>query len=274
MRKSIPILVCLLGIFFFIPFINFSRALPPSYIGVQTGEQYTWTLRINANTFAQYATDTGQPIPPEFSMFETMGGIQVRGTVAWISDEYIDIFNYVIINLTIAMYVPGYGWMEYPEPGNPTPLPIIVLSNETSNYFNNTLNAMGSITLPPPISFALPFLIVPHNLNWTDAILGLNELFQGFTGGMTGITIEEFGRGFKVTIPEQLVNSTVVKQTEYIAQWNEKGVFGQGQVLYGGATLMAVNVPEAEIPGFEITILVSVLGISTIGLVYYIKKRK
>ncbi|MDX1798149.1 MAG: hypothetical protein R3255_05830, partial [Candidatus Lokiarchaeia archaeon] len=63
MRKSIPILVCLLGIFFFMPFVNFSKAAPPSYIGVQAGEEYTWTLNINANTFTQFATDMGQTVP-------------------------------------------------------------------------------------------------------------------------------------------------------------------------------------------------------------------
>ncbi|MFW9973247.1 MAG: hypothetical protein ACFFDF_23890, partial [Candidatus Odinarchaeota archaeon] len=90
MRKSIPILVCLLGIFFFIPFINFTHAAPPGYIGVQVGEEYTWTLRINANTYAQFAADMNQTVPPELSMYETMGGIQLKGEVSWISDE---IFN-------------------------------------------------------------------------------------------------------------------------------------------------------------------------------------
>jgi hypothetical protein len=272
MRKSIPVLVCLLGIFFFIPFINFSRAAPPDYIGVQIGEEYTWTLNINTNTFTQFAGDMGQTVPPELSMFATMGGIQMKGEIAWISDEIVDVVNYVIVNVSIFMLVPGYGWQQFPSPG--LDLPVLVLTNETSNYFNSTMNALSAITLPPEIGFALPFLIVPHNLNWTDAINGLGEVFSDFTGGMTGVTLVEDGNGFKITMPEQLVNGSLVRQTEYIAHWNDQGVFGDGLVTYGGAPLMSVNIDIGEIPGYEIGIIFGVLGASTVGIVYYIKKKK
>ena len=120
----------------------------------------------------------------------------------------------------------------------------------------------------------MPFLIVPHNLNWTLATNGLLDLMSGFIGGMTGITLEEYGRGFKITVPEQLVNGTTVRATEYMAQWNEQGVFGSALVTYGGSPLMSVNIDIGEIPGYEIGILVGVLGVSTVGIIYYIKKRK
>ncbi len=272
MRKSIPILVCLLGIFFFIPFINFSRAAPPDYIGVQVGEEYTWTFNINADTFTQFAVDIGQTVPPEISMFATMGGIQMKGQIQWVSDEIIDVVNYVIVNVSISMLVPGYGWQPYPAPGEH--LPVMVLSNETSNYFNTTMNAMSFVTLPPLIGFAMPFLIVPHNLNWTDAITGLGELFTNFTGGMTGATLEQDGRGFKITMPEQLVNGSLVSETVYTAHWNENGVFGDGLVTYGGAPLMSINIPIGEIPGYEIGIILGVGGVSSIGIIYYVKKKK
>lgn len=273
MRKSIPILVCLLGIFFFVPFINFSRAAPPDYIGVQVGEEYSWTLNINANTFAQFATDMGQTVPPELSMFATMGGIQMKGQIAWISNELSNAsYDYVIVNVSFSMLVPGYGWTPYPAPGEY--LPVFVLSNETSNYFNNTMNAMNDVTLEPPLYYAFPFLIVPYNLNWTLAVNGLLDLMTGFTGGMTGITLETLTHGFKITVPEQLVNGSTVRQTTYSAEWNEKGVFGAGLITYGGAPLMSVNIPIGEIPGYEIGILFGVLGVSTVGIIYYIKKRK
>ncbi|MFX0023676.1 MAG: hypothetical protein ACFE9S_15220 [Candidatus Hermodarchaeota archaeon] len=272
MRKSIPILVCLLGIFFFMPFINFSRAAPPDYIGVQVGEEYYWTFNINVNTFTQFAADMNQTVPPELSMFATMGGIQMKGEIAWISDEAIDVYNYVIVNVSIFMQVPGYGWQQFPEPG--TDLPVLVLNNETSNYFNNTINAMNVVTFPPSIGIPFPFMIVPHNLNWTLAIDGLLDLMSGFTGGMTGITLEEYGRGFKITVPEQLVNGTTVRETTYMAQWNEKGVFGSALITYGGSPLISVNIDISEIPGYEIGILIGVLGVSTVGIIYYIKKRK
>ncbi len=272
MRKSIPILVCLLGLFFFIPFMNFSRALPPSYVGVQVGEEYPWTININVNTFTQFAADMNQTVPSELSMFATMGGIQMKGEIAWISDEITDVVNYVIVNVSIFMLVPGYGWQQFPGPG--ADVPVFMLNHTISNYFNTTINMMEVISFPPLIGFAMPFLIVPHNLNWTKAINGLLDVFEGFTGGMSGITLEEYGRGFKITIPEQLVNGTTVKETTYMAQWNEQGVFGKGLVTYGGAPLMSVNIDISEIPGYEIGILVGVLGVSAIGIIYYVKKRK
>lgn len=273
MKKSLIILVCLLSFFFFLPFINFSTALPPDYIGVQVDEEYTWTLRVNANTFTDYATDMGQTVPPEISMFETMGSVQLKGLVAWISDEITGIsYDYVIINMSLYMMVPGYGWMDMPIYGEY--LSVFVLSNETSNYFNSTMHAMETEILPPTISFALPFIIVPHNLDWTDAVQGLNDIIQEFTGGVTGMTLEEFGNGFKITIPAQIIGSYAMQQMDFTAQWNDKGVFGQGQILYGGATMLSINVPESEIPGYEIIILLGVLGVSTLGLIYYMKKRK
>jgi len=227
MRKSYPFLVSLLGLFFFLPFVSFSTAAPPDYIGVQVGEEYTWKLRINVNNYAIFLADINTTLPPEIStMLETMDGVQLKGVVSWISDEIFNAsYSYVIVNLTIYMNVPGMGWTEYPEPGSPEPLPVFVLSNEISNYFNNTMNAMGVVALEPPINFTLPFIIVPHNLNWVDAIQGLNDIFQDITGGMTGITVEVQGNGFKITIPEQLVNGSLVKKMDYVAQWNDKGVF-------------------------------------------------
>ena len=269
MRKSYPFLISLLGLFFLLPFISFSTAAP-DYIGVQVGEEYIWTFSINPSTISQFAADTNQDI--NLTGFETMPSLQFKGKVSWISEEILNAsYSYAIVNLTIYMNVPGMGWMEYPGIGA---LPVFVLSNETSNYFNATMTAMEIITFEPPIIFALPFMIVPHNLNWTDAIQGLADLLIGFTGGMTGSSIEEWGNGFKMTIPEQLVNDSLVRQTEFIAQWNDKGVFSKGQVLYGGATMMSVNVQEGEIPGYEITILIGVLGVSSLGLIYYRKKKK
>ncbi len=277
MRKSLPILVCLLGLFFLLPFISYSRAVPPEYVGVQVGEEYPWTLRVNVDTYEEYATDLNMTVPPEISMYETMGGIQLKGVVSWISDEIVGLnYSYVLVNLTIYMNVPGYGWMAYPDPAAPEPLPVFLLSNNTANYFNTTMAAMEveSAALPPPIPFALPFIIVPVNLDWEDAVQGLNETMMGFSGGMAGITIEVEGNGFRITIPEQMVNGSLVQEMNYVAQWNSKGVFSLGQVLYGGATLMSVNVPEGEIPGYELPIILGVLGVTTIGLVYYKKKKR
>jgi hypothetical protein len=273
MKKSRICLISLLGLFLFIPLTNYSTAVPPSYIGVQVGESYTWTLGINVDGYSTMVVDMGGTVPPDVSMFETMPSIQLRGDIAYISDEYTGTFyDYVLINLSIYMNVPGYGWQAYFPTGQY--LPVFVLNNETSNYFNSTMNAMGAETLPPLYSFAFPFIIVPHNLNWTVATTELNSLVQEMTGGVTGLILEEYGNGFKLTIPSQMINGSLMQEMQYTAQWNSKGVFGAGEMKYGGTTVMTVNAPDSGIPGFDVVILIGVVGISTLGVIYYVKKKK
>jgi len=272
MKKSRILLISILGMFLFIPFSNYSTAAPPDYIGVQVGEEYIWTLGINVDGYSTMITDMGGTVPPDISMFETMPSIQMKGVIEYISDEYTGVvYDYVIINISLYMNVPGYGWQQYPEPG--MELPIFVLNNATANYFNDTMNAMETETTP--YGFAMPFVIVPHNLNWTIQAAGLNEIIDFFSGGTTGEVIEATENGFKITIPSQMINGSLMQEMQFTAYWNDKGVFGQGGLKYGGTNVLTINAPESEeIPGFDLVILIGVIGLSTSGIIYYIKKKK
>ncbi|MFX1278235.1 MAG: hypothetical protein ACFFA3_02390 [Promethearchaeota archaeon] len=272
MKKSRILLISVLGMFLFIPLSNYSTAAPPAYIGVQVGEEYKWTLRVNVDGYSAMITDMGQTVPPDISMFETMPSISMKGVVEYISDEITGIvYDYTIINMSILMNVPGYGWQSPMPPG--VYLPVIVLNNETSNYFNDTMNAMETET--PPYGFAIPFMIVPQTLDWAAAVNGLGSLIDFFTGGTTGETIEQDGTGFKITIPSQMINGTLMDQMLFTAHWNSKGVFDQGGLKYGGTNVMTVNAASSEeIPGFDVITLIGVVGLSTAGIIYYIKKKK
>ncbi|MFX1374310.1 MAG: hypothetical protein ACFFA0_00720 [Promethearchaeota archaeon] len=272
MKKSRILLVSLLGLFLFVPLTNYSTAVPPAYIGVQVGESYTWTIGVNVDGYSAMIVDMGGTVPPEVSMFETMPSIQMRGDIEYISDEYSGVvYDYVLINISIYMNVPGYGWMPYFPPGEH--LPIFVLNKDTPNYFNSTVNAMNLETLPPLYSFAFPFLIVPYNLNWTQAASELNALVDQLTGGVTGLVIEEYGNGFTLTIPAQNIEGNDLAEMKFTAQWNSKGVFGAGEMKYDGTTVMTVNAPDSGIPGFDVVILIGVVGVSTLGVIYFVKKK-
>lgn len=272
MKKSRILLISVLGLFLFIPLSNYSTAVPPDYIGVQVGEEYIWTLGVNADGYASMMTDMGETVPPDISMFETMPSIQMKGVIEYISDEYTGVvYDYVIINISLYMNVPGYGWQQYPDPG--TELPVFVLNNATSNYFNDTMNAMETET--PPYGFAMPFIIIPHNLNWTEQAAGLGSIIDFFSGGATGETIEALEDGFKITIPSQMINGSLMQEMQFTAQWNSEGVFGQGAMKYGGTNVITINAPSSEeIPGFDVVILIGVVGLSTAGVIFYIKRKK
>ena len=200
-------------------------------------------------------------------MLETMPEIQVKGRIEEISDEITGVkFDHVLINMSGHMNVPGYGWMlmDY--------LNVMVLTNTSSNYFNDTIWAMTTEGMP--FGMTMPFIIVPHNLNWIIAVQGLNIVFSTITGGATGITIQEEGRGFRVSIPAQNIGGYDMQKTDYLAQWDSKGVFSQGAMLYNDATVMSANIPEEAIPGFDIPILLGMFGAATIGIIYYIRKKK
>lgn len=267
MKKSRLILTSLLGLFFLIPFIDLSTAVPPNYIGVQVGEEYTWTIRVNYAGYAQYITDLGETVPPELTMFETMPEIQTKGIITEVSDEIPGFsYNYALINMSAHMNVPGVGWMQMGY------LNVLVLPDTSLNYFNDTLTAMMTEMLP--FGSVMPFIIVPYNLNWTLAVDGLNAALEPFLGSATGITIEEYGRGFRVSVPAQNIGGYDMQKMDFMAQWNSKGVFAQGEMLYEGVSVMSANIPQDEIPGFDITILLGMLGAATLGVIYYIKKKK
>jgi hypothetical protein len=271
MKKSPLILVVLSGLFFLLPIINFTTAVPPNWIGVQVDEEYTWSISINPTTITTYYTDMGQPAP-DLSGLSGITSVDIKGVIEWISDENTGTFyDYVLINMSIWMNVPGYGWMPYfPSWQFMT---VVVLAPDTPNYFNSTVDAIENEPINPEYNMLAPFLIVPTTLNWTLAALELNSLVDSFYTGLSTITITEYGNGFQVTIPAQNIEGYDMQAHTFTAQWSSKGVFAQGGMAYGGSAMISVNAPD-EIPGYEIPIILGVLSAATLGIIVYVRKKR
>jgi len=272
MRKTRIVCISIFFALVLIPFVNFSTAAPPDYIGVQVGEEYSWKIHINLNNLQNLIDDMNETIPPELSMFGDIPDTTIKAKIEWISDEIVGIlYDYTLINISITMAVPGYGDVPMTPPGHY--YTIFVLNNNTANYFNDTINAMNLEVFPSYVESSIPMLIVPLNLNWTQEVQALEALYS-FLPGMSSITTEVYGNGFKITMPSQTIETITLQQMEIFATWDQKGVFNTAKIIYGGGTIISVNIgDEGEIPGYELPMIIGITTAVCIGVILSIRKK-
>ncbi len=272
MRKTRIVCISIFFALVLIPFVNFSTAAPPDYIGVQVGEEYSWKIHININNLQNLIDDMNETLPIDLTPFETMSDTTIKAKIEWISDEIVgSLYDYTLINISITMAVPGYGDVPMTLPGHY--FTIFVLNNNTANYFNDTINAINHEVLPSYVESSIPMLIVPLNLNWTQEVQALEALYS-FLPGMSGITTEVYGNGFKITMPSQTVETITLQQMEIFATWDQKGVFNTAKITYGGGTILSVNIgDEGEIPGYELPMIIGITTAVCIGVILSIRKK-
>lgn len=272
MRKTRIVCISIFFALVLIPFVNFSTAAPPDYIGVQVGEEYSWKIHINLNNLQNLMDDMNETIPSELSMFGDIPDTTIKAKIEWISDEIVGIlYDYTLINISITMAVPGYGDIPITEPGQY--FTIFVLNNNTANYFNDTMNAMSHEVLPSYVEQGFPILIVPLNLNWTQEVQALQALYS-FLPEIAGATAEVYGNGFKITMPSQTIDNITLQPFEISATWDQKGVFNTAKFLYGGDPIISINIgDEGEIPGYELPMIIGITTAVCIGVILSIRKK-
>ncbi len=272
MRKTRIVYISIFFALVLIPFVNFSTAAPPDYIGVQVGEEYSWKININLNNLQNLLDDINETIPTELSDFGTIPDITIKAKIEGISEEIIGSFyNYTLINISLTASVPGYGDLPLTDPGQY--FTVLVLNDNTLHYFNDTINAMNYETFPAYVEQGFPILIVPLNLNWTQEVQALQALYS-FLPEIAGATAEVYGNGFKITMPSQTIDNITLQSFEIFATWGQKGVLKTAKFLYGGDPIISINIgDEGEIPGYELPIIIGITTAACIGVILSIRKK-
>ncbi len=283
MNRKEKLLIGLFSTLILISFVNISSAAPPSYIGVATGDEFTWVPSINMNNINStgialvgqdnwtlmynmlleyYENSTGT----DFSAFAGSG---VKLAVKNVSDE-ITVAPGIFAGLLTVDISVSQGNNNWTLMANNTMYPIY-----DPNSLNETtiMAAFGGIPL-----------IMAKETNYTMMSVGFTSIIESnpYTAG--NITIQTQGNGLKITLKstyfDAMINTSSVPfeltlgDVVFNVRWNSNGVFEYGELVYGGLTLVSIQLTTSDsIPGFEIATIIGV-SITSILAIIYIQRKK
>ena len=265
-------------------FVTTSTAAPPSYIGVASGDEFTWVPSINMGNinatgiglFGQdnwtliynmllgyYQNSTGM----DFSSFAGSG---IKLAVKNVTDEITVAPGIFAVGLTIDISVSSgnNNWSLF---ANNTMIPI---------YDPNSLNETTIIA-----SFAGIPLIMAKGTNYSMMASGFMSAVVTNPYMNGNITLQTWGNGLKITLKSDYFDlmfdtSSVpfdftLGDVVFNVRWNANGVFEYGELVYGGLTLASIELTTSDdaIPGFEIATVIGV-SIVTIIAIIYVKRKK
>jgi len=285
MKRKEKLAIALFSTLILLSFVNTSMAVPPSYIGVATGDEYTWVPAVNmanVNTtgialFGQenwtiaydmllelYENNTGM----DFSSFSGAG---IKVVVKNVSDEITvapGIFASVL-TLDIHLSAGANNWTLF---ANNTMMGIY-----DPNSLNETTIMAGFAGMPFIMAKGFNYTMFTNAFN---VEIAANPYLNG------NVTLETQGIGFKITLKstylELMFNSSgapfdfgTLGDAVFNVRWNSNGVFEYGSLVYGGLTIASIQLIPSDdlIPGFEIA---TILGVSivTVLAIIYVKRKK
>lgn len=296
LKKAKIISISILGTLLLLSFSNFATAAPPSYVGIRTGESYTWSIdpameNINATGIALFGVTNWTFMYEYFvQLWENMTycpfnffqGVGMKLVLTNVSDE-ITLPYYSTIPVGSAVYFDEYVsycnnnyTLVYNSSGSTYPMMYIY----DPTYLNST-NWMYYIAGGTPVFTSV-------GLNWAlvAASWQTYTLTSPYTSG--NVTITPLSNGLKINLKavylEWLFNMmsggvfTIgsLSDADITLTWNAKGVFSKGIVEYGGIELVNAYLvgEEPGIPGYELPLLIGTSAFTTIGLIYTIMRKK
>jgi len=284
MKRKEKLAIALFSTLILLSLANTSMAAPPSYIGVVKGDTFLWVPSLNmanVNTTAiamigeenwtiaydmileLYENNTGM----EFGSFSGAG---LKVVVKNVSDEITFAPGIFGANLTMDIYTSA-GMNNWTSVVNNTAVMIY-----DPNSLNETTIMAGFGGIP---------LIMAKGFNYTMFVNYLDTMIAGDPYMNGNVTIQTEGRGFKFTLKAAYLESSInmssvpfnftLGDVDFIARWNGNGVFEYGSLVYGGLTIVSIQLVTTDemIPGFEIATIIGV-SITTILAIVYIKRKK
>jgi len=283
MKRKEKLAIAIFSTLILLSLANASMAAPPSYIGVVKGDEFVWTPTLNmanVNTTAialigeenwtiaydmileLYENNTGMN-------FGSFSGAGIKLLVKDVSDEITVAPGIFASDLTVDIYTsPGLN--NWTLQANNTMVQIY-----DPNSLNETtiMAAFSEIPLIMAKGFNYTMLV-----NYVDTMIAADPYMNG------NITIQTQGRGFKFTLKAAYLESSInmssvpfnftLGDVDFIVRWNSNGVFEYGSFVYGGLTIVSIELTATDlIPGFEIVTIIGV-SIATILAIVYIKRKK
>jgi hypothetical protein len=283
MNKKEKLIIGLFSTLILLSFVNTTTAAPPSFIGVATGDEFTWVPSINMGNINStgialvgqdnwtlmynmlleyYENSTGT----DFSAFAGSG---VKLAVKNVSDE-ITVAPGIFAGLLTVDISVSQGNNNWTLMANNTMYPI---------YDPNSLNETTIVA-----AFGGIPLIMAKGTNYTMMSVGFTSIIASSPYTAGNITIQPQGNGLKITLKssyfDALINTSSVPfeltlgDVVFNVRWNTNGVFEYGELVYGGLTLVSIQLTTSDsIPGFEIATIIGVSIVTVIAIIY-IKRKK
>ncbi|MHA1492158.1 MAG: Loki-CTERM sorting domain-containing protein [Promethearchaeota archaeon] len=261
MKKIHLTSIFLLGTLLLFASINNSVAATPSYIGINEGDEYTWSISWDSDTLQEFLTDIGQE-PEEADQFIETESISVKLTINRISEEKTaEGLTYVEVKAT-----PTIGFAELEDS-----MYVWILKNDTAEY----MASLGAL-MSGAEEGIIPGLFVPTDLDWNAAA----SEFQGYIdlrATDVDMTMTAYSNGLKLIIPaftfEEEGKEISLKAVEGEIKYNVDGVLESAQAKYDGKVMATIQL-GGVIPGYEIPVLLGFSACGIISLVVLIRKKK
>ena len=293
-KKSKLISIFFLASLLFISTINGGKAAPPSWVGVNAGDSFTWTITVYRDTAITLATDLGfaSEMPPEITgIFGTEEEVKIKVDVLSITDIMtIDSTEYVNVTCSASLTLPGSVSLlltnittEDLEFGN------LIIKYVASNYTGAIFNVLGGLTggpaggLPTTSGSTFGALFIPTNLNWATLIAEINAISDMIPGFPPGLTFTALANGTRATLTGQTlalpgIGDVTLSTIQVTIIYNNDGVLSTAEIKYGGDVLLLLALTpggtDEEIPSYEVSIILITTLVASIGIIYYIKKKK
>ncbi len=267
-KKSKLICIFFIGSLLFISSINVGKAAPPSWVGVNAGDSFTWKITGYRDSILTLATDLGfsSEIPSNITtLVGAQEEVQIEVTVLSITDLMTSNgMDYVNVSCSLSLVIPGTTTIEDAmEFGN------LIVKYVPTNYTGQLMN-LGELELDS-METIIGALFIPTDINWVEFIAEVNVLMNMISGVPSGITLEGLTNGVRVTYAED----PPMDEVEATITYNSDGVLSNVEIKYGGALLLTIALVggDAEIPSYEVSIILTTTLISSIGIIYYVKKK-
>ncbi len=295
-KKNKIICVSLLCSLFFISAINVSNAAPPSWVGVNTGDTFTWGITVNVDTALTLAEDLGfsEMIPTGFTEgLGTQETVKIKVRILDVTDQmtYSNI-NYVNVSCLLTLTIP----IPITDTDEEIEFSHIIVEYDALNYTQELFEVLGS---NEEGMTSIAGLFLPTDVNWAEFIAEVNAIQAMMPSMFSDIIITALTNGGSVSIPSEFleqmfeeeglfdmeVETQNLDDFEISITYNDNGVLDTAEVMYGTDVLFAVTLESGngdedgdedgdEIPSYEISIVLITTIASTIGIIYYIKRKK
>ena len=268
------------------------------YVGVTTGDEYTYEIKVGASAMESFMTDISggageSPIDP--TMEDMLNSFRIKIVIGAISGETtVNGTLATLVNITILICAEGI-CMTLPEliasmgsggPTFPAEFMAVVFNNETSGLFTVTsdfffLNFLN-LTNPeemddwygPDVTQPIPFLIMAADLDWSALATSMNAaMVAQFGAGNAAVTA--LSHGIKTTLSAGVMDPSQ-EEMEYRLDYTPEGMLKEIGVYYDSDLMLKFGLTssEEEIPGYELAVILGISMLSSLGLIYYVRKKK
>ena len=277
-KKSKLISIFFLASLLFISSINVGKAAPPSWVGVDVGDSFTWSISVNRDTAITLATDLGfGDNITDLSitdLFDAQQEVQIKVSILSITDLMtINGTEYVNVTGSVSLILPGTTSIaDIAEFGN------LIIKYAPNNYTQQLFNIIGGVVTGGTFGA----LFVPTDINWAQLIAEVNSILSSIPSIPSGLTFTALANGVEATLTGQTINITSIGNVTLATigvsiTYNTDGVLDTAEISYGGDALLTVALTagaDGEIPSYEVSIVLITTFAASIGIIYYIKKKK